>query len=106
LADALWNAELAESLKGKYCVVQATYVNDKEELLATEQFVVDVRPDRGVWFRLKGKRDGEDWVGPPDLKAFEEAPGTGEFTLSETGEVIMDPDYIIFWRFYDKVSGS
>jgi hypothetical protein len=109
LANAPWNAELAESLKGKYCVVHATYVNDHDQVLVTEQFhgiVMDIRPDRGVWFRLKGKRDGEDWVGPPDLGAFEKAPGRGEFSLSEAGEVVVDPDYVIFWRFYDKAPES
>lgn len=103
----VWDAEVAGAVIGKYCMVQANYVDEDENFLVAEQFhgvVAGTHPVRGVWFRLKGQRDGEDWVGPPDFSLFQLPPGKGEFTLSETGEVVTDPDYIIMYTFYDSNS--
>jgi hypothetical protein len=105
--DVVWNAEFAETLKGKYCVVQANYVDGNDQLITAEQFhgiVVAVHPVRGILFQLMGNRAGEHWLGPPDTRPFREAPGKGKFTLSETGEVVTDPDYVFHYRFY--ASGS
>ncbi len=103
----VWDEEIAREIVGKYCMVQASYSDEAQRLLETEQFhgvIVATDRVRGVWFRLKGSRDGEDWVGPPDLSVFQLPPGGGEFTLSETGEIVTDPDYIIFYSFLDPRS--
>ena len=36
-----------------------------------------------------------EWL-PPDLRAFQLAE-PGEYTLSGTGEVVLDPDYLSIW---------
>jgi hypothetical protein len=40
--------------------------------------------------------DGEEYTLPPDLDALRSAE-PGEYELSGTGEVVVDPDYTSIW---------
>lgn len=93
----LWDEIFADRLVGATVLVGLTRrlpTGDQHE-----QFygaVVAADPTDGVALRLKGKRAGEIYHLPPDLRALAPAP-SGEYRLRSTGEVVVDPDYVTNW---------
>lgn len=92
-----WNPKAVELLDGALVLVGMTYVEPAGERL--EQFfgiVIAVDEVDGITLRLGGKRTGEIFRLPPDLRAIRPA-SPGEYRLRETNEVVSDPDYTATW---------
>lgn len=88
-----------ESLLGKTVLVGLTYTGHDGAFISQEQFfgkIVTYRSGEGIELRLAGKRDGESFRLPPDLTQLHPA-APGEYTLRDTGEVIIDPDFTTTW---------
>jgi hypothetical protein len=98
-----WDEEKAKSVIGLYCLIHVNFVSQVGDLEYCEQMhgtIVETNRFRGIRFELKGKCEGREWWGPPELSNLNPAPGSGVFDLSETGEKIVDPDLIAFWTVY------
>lgn len=89
---------LADSYVGRYILVGLTYLDHFGKVLEQIQIhgVVEAASPRGVRIALRGKRDGEVWVMPPDLNSISSAkPGT--YSLRSTGEVVENPELLATW---------
>jgi hypothetical protein len=92
-----WDQAFAEDLIGSTVLVgltRRTFFGHKQE-----QFfgvVLTASANDGITLQLEGKREGEIYQLPPDLRAFDPAP-PGEYRLRSTGEVVVDPDYVASW---------
>jgi hypothetical protein len=92
-----WDQAFAERLAGATVLVGITY--DDPAGRRFEQFygtVMKIDPNEGVALRLEGGRSGEIYSLPPDLRGFSPAR-PGSYRLSQTGEVVVDPDYTSIW---------
>lgn len=89
---------LADSYIGKYILVGVTYLDHTGKELERVQFhgVIESAGPEGVHIALRGKRDGEYWVMPPDLGSVS-AARPGKYSLHSTGEVVEDPDLLATW---------
>jgi hypothetical protein len=83
---------------GKRVLIGLTYVDADGDVVgrAQKHGVVVSADDQVVRVRLA---DSEEFTLPPDLEAFEVA-AEGEYHLKETGEVIVDPDFITTWTIH------
>jgi hypothetical protein len=90
---------LAVALLGKHVLVGITKLDHEDNLLEQIQYhgeVVIANENDGFCFKLRGVREGEfEWL-PPDTRAFVPAR-PGEYRLSSTNEVVIDPDYTTTW---------
>ena len=86
-----------EQLIGKHVLVGITYVDLDQQPIERRQLhgrIVRIDLDNGIVLALA---NGEEYTLPPDLDALRSAE-PGEYELSETGEVVVDPDYTSIWR--------
>ncbi len=84
---------------GAVVLVGLTYVDPAGQLVRREQLhgqIVAVSPETGIELDLSGKRTGERYWLPPQLNAFQKAP-PGDYRLTETGELVRDPDLLSNW---------
>ena len=84
---------------GAVVLVGMTYVSPDGTELRQEQFygqITVVDRTRGIALDLSGRKAGEIYWLPPDLRAFEYAP-RGDYALRSTNEVVRDPDFISQW---------
>ena len=91
--------DVALDLMGALVLVGMTRLSHEERLIRKEQFygrVVDVSERDGICLKLEGARDGEYYWMPPTTEPYQRAK-PGEYTLSSTGEVVKDPDYLSTW---------
>ena len=89
----------AQALVGKYVIIGLTYYDADDRLLEQRQVhgtIVAVHPELGIDVDLKGRRYGETFRLPPDLRPLRRAR-PGEYRLPSTGEVISDPDFECAW---------
>lgn len=96
-AHAPWDAAFAAKLPGKLLLVGLTYLDADGRLIDKQQIfgrVLSATPRDGISLRLEGRRAGERYVLPPDTRAFHKAKA-GEYRLHATGEVVVNPDYIV-----------
>ncbi len=99
-AEPLFTAAQMERLLHKRVLAGITVVDaagavrERTQVVGT---VASVEPMRQVVLRLS---DGSDYLLPPDLRPFEEAP-PGEYRLRSTGEVVIDPDFLCNWTMTD-----
>jgi hypothetical protein len=94
-----FDSESAASMVGKYVLIGMTYVDATGKVVEQRQLlgrIVATDAKRGITIELKGKRDGEVYCLPPDLRSFKDAP-RGEYRLRSTGEVIVNPDLLTTW---------
>lgn len=90
-----WDEDLADDLVGKIVVVAITRLTSNEELIGQHQVfgrVVSADENQGIEVRLEGESAGEVMLLPPAPLAFEPA-APGRYTLSETGEIVENPDF-------------
>lgn len=97
--DALvpWDASLAAKLPGKLLLVGLTYLDVDGGLIDKQQIfgrVLSATPRGGISLRLEGRRAGERYALPRDTRSFHKAKA-GEYRLHATGEVVVNPDYIV-----------
>ena len=94
-----WDDDFAATLVGKLVLVGLTYAAKDDTVLRREQFsglVVSADRSRGILLELEGARAGETYALPPQTSVLM-AARRGEYRLSATGEVVVDPDYLVTW---------
>jgi hypothetical protein len=92
-----WDEAFAEDLVGAVVLVgltRRTFFGLKQEQF--HGVVLAASASDGITLRLEGKRKGETYQLPPDLRALHPA-SPGEYRLRSTGEVISNPDYVTSW---------
>lgn len=89
---------LANSYVGKYILVGVTYLDHKGKELEQVQLhgIIESASPDGVRIALRGKRNGEHWVMPPDLSSVS-AARPGKYSLHSTEEVVENPDLLATW---------
>lgn len=95
IPDEAWDDELAETAIGAVVLVGVTYERHDGTVELDDQFYGTIeratRTDR-VLIALQGRREGQSWRMPPDIRALRPAD-PGEYRLRSTGEVVVNPDY-------------
>jgi hypothetical protein len=89
----------ASALIGKYVLIGLTYLDHRDNLIEQKQMhgrIMSADERQGFAVALEGKRKGETFWLPPDLRPFQEAK-PGEYRLRSTGEVVVDPDLLATW---------
>lgn len=84
---------------GKTVLIGITYMTHDDVFISQDQFfgeIVSYHPTQGIEFKLMGRREGETYRLPPDLKRLQWAE-PGEYRLRATGEVVVDPDFTTSW---------
>ena len=93
-----WDAALAQTLPGQLVLVGLAYFDvDSEAPFEQQQLfgrVVFADPREGIVLSLQGRRAGERFCLPPDLRSFRKA-APGEYRLRSTGEVVVNPDFTV-----------
>ena len=91
-----WEPLFGEQMIGCTVLIGLTYCDAAGVVQRQEQLhgmVVEADPRTGFRIRLGGSREGDSYHLPPHPSAFQRAQA-GRYELSETGEVIVDPDYL------------
>ena len=89
---------------GKYVLIGLTHCrHDRGEVRVVKQeqihdHIVRANCHEGTVVRMD---DGSEFKLPPDLTLLEPAART-EYTLTSTGEVVRNPDYITTWRLTQR----
>jgi hypothetical protein len=101
----LRGCEQLTKLVGQRLLVGITYLDSSGQITAAQQFcgrVLEVAD--GV---VVVERPGEDEpaVLPADAEAYQQA-AAGSYTLSSTGETVVDPDYVSTWRIAQPLTGT
>jgi hypothetical protein len=94
--------ELLTGLVGHRLLVGISYLDDDERVVSAQQFcgrVLDVT-DGVVVVERPG--EPEPAVLPADASAYRPA-AAGHYQLSNTGEIVIDPDFITTWRLKPEV---
>jgi hypothetical protein len=89
----------ARELIGKYVLVGITVQDKRGKFKRREQFhgrVVSANEQSGIVLSLLGMRAGEFKTLPPMTEVFESAP-SGTYSLKDTGEEVVDPDFMCTW---------
>lgn len=95
----VWDHEVAARLTGKLILVGITYEDAEGAVVEYVQFfgrVMRAEQASGIMLALEGSRSGETYTLPPDMRSMEVAR-PGEYRLRSTGEVVIDPDYLVTW---------
>ena len=93
----LRGAERLAHLEGHRLLVGITYVDVRGTPQAREQFCGRVLGVGDGVVVVERPGEPEPAVLPADVDAFEPAP-PGRYTLSGSGEVVSDPDFLTTWR--------
>lgn len=93
----VWNLALASQLPGKLVLVGLTGFGVDGELIDQQQCygrVQSVDERSGILLNLEGRRAGEQYNLPPDMRSvFVAEPG--EYRSRSTGELVVDPDFTV-----------
>ncbi|OON59752.1 hypothetical protein B0920_20945 [Massilia sp. KIM] len=94
--EPAWDEALARALAGARLMVGMTYLDVDGVVIGQRQFCARVRavdPHDGILVEVEGSGAGERLSLPPDLDAVSPAL-PGEYLLRDTGEIVVDPDYM------------
>ena len=97
-----WDATFSEALIGKVMLAGITYLNHDESLIEQQEFfgeVLSADSQKGILLRLHGRRLGEQYNLPPDMRSIVRA-SLGEYRLRSTGEIVENPDYLVTFDVY------
>ena len=97
-----YTEEELQALVGKRILVGITHCNLKGATVSLEQFhgiISRITLRDGIVIKLHGTNELRTL--PPDLSPVEIAP-PGQYRLTNTGEVVEDPDYMAMWTVYPK----
>lgn len=105
--EQAWDEEFAGAMLGKTLLAGLTYLEPEgDRLVQVYGEVVTVDARRGIELRLSGKRSGECFWLPPDLRAVSTAT-QGFYRLKVTGEIVENPDFTAMWTIHPgKSDGS
>jgi hypothetical protein len=99
---AAWDEELARRMVGATMLVGITYAEhdgDRHEQVFGTVSSVDAKS--GVVLHLGGKRSGETFRLPPDLRGVSQ--GTPQsYRLKSTDEIVESPDFVATWIVHPK----
>lgn len=102
-----YDETFAKSLIGKYVIVGYTHKKEDGTIVKYEQehgVIIRVNEREGVV--INPPKEKYTFTLPPDFRSFEAAK-PGKYTLKSTGEIITNPDYIVFWiRDFDYEQGQ
>ncbi len=93
---------LAEQLIGKTVIIGLTYVDGADTVTRRVQIhgVIGLANQTdGVRIDLLGTKAGDTYWLPPDTSNFDPAQ-PGVYRLKETGEEIVDPDFLSTWTIH------
>jgi len=93
----MWSLELARDLPGKLVLIGITYLSADRSVVEQKQLFGRVEvadPTLGIVVILEGNGGGSKYTLPPDTRGFSKAP-PGEYALRSTGEVVVDPDFVV-----------
>lgn len=96
-----FNASLANDMIGKVMLVGITYINP-DGLQSQAQFfgvVLSASVEEGIKLKLAGQHEGQEYNLPPDTSCIWKAD-PGVYTLSESKEKLVDPDYLCTWEVH------
>lgn len=90
---------LASTYIGKYVLVGVTYYDHLGNFVEQVQMhgVIESVSREGIKITLRGTRDGETWVMPPNLDSTSVAK-PGIYSLRSTGEEVENPDLLSTWN--------
>ena len=74
---------------------RATNIDGDDNVIDREQFVGQIANVDASSITLELADGSTRWL-PPDVRPFDEA-WPGEYRLSGTGEMVVDPDYVATW---------
>lgn len=99
-AQSEWDPEKALKLIGALVFISIVMIDQDEEPVGQWQgygTVSRANYEEGlIAVDLQGSHEGEETSLPPVTSAFEPAePGT--YTIEETGESVVNPDYTVYW---------
>ena len=86
-----------DDLIGKVILIGITYTDKQDNILERKQWwgiVEAASMEEGIRVNLRNSSD--PCVLPPQLDAIRRA-APGEYRLKESGEVVMNPDYLATW---------
>jgi hypothetical protein len=91
--------ETNQHLIGKTIIIGITRLDSNDELIEQIQMhgVITSATPKGILFRLS---TGEDYKLPPDYASIREAP-PGEYRFRQTGEVVVNPNYMTTWTIHE-----
>lgn len=98
--EPYFDEEEGKAIIGKHLLVGVTHRSHAEEITSIEQFhgeIIRASRAEGIILRLAGTSE-ERWV-PPDLSRLEPAE-PGNYKLKDSGEVVVNPDYLSTWTVY------
>lgn len=102
----VWDAAFAKTLLGQVALVGLTKLSADDEVIEQRQLfgrVVSVDPRSGICLSLEGQRAGERFSLPPDTRPIDPAP-PGEYKLRSTGELVVNPDFLITYTIRMPIS--
>lgn len=91
---------IAKEMLGKVVLVGITTMNRDDQALSQNQYfgtILRIGEDEGVII-LRGDTGEEMWL-PPALEYYE-AANPGEYHLRSTGQVVVNPDYVVRFNKY------
>lgn len=97
-----YTEEELQALIGKRLLVGITHYNSENTVVSLEQFhgvISRIGLNEGIVIKLNGL--SEERTIPPDFSCLEMAR-PGQYRLTNSGEVVEDPDYIATWNVYPK----
>jgi len=100
------DTELAASYLGKHLLIGMTYLDHDGKFIEQKQFhgqIVRINEHEGIVIQLHNS-DAEFKL-PPDINSLKAAP-PGEYRLRETGEVVVNPDFLTTWTLTKPSHGT
>jgi hypothetical protein len=102
--EQVWDEGFAGAMLGKTLLAGLTYLEPEgDRLVQVYGEVVTLDARRGIELRLSGKRSGDCFWLPPDLRAVSAAT-PGSYRLKVTGEVVENPDFTALWTIHPRKS--
>jgi len=104
----VWDQAVADDLLGRTVIVGLTYVNDADEVTRRVQMygVIGLADStEGLRLDLQGAKAGQTYWLPPQVDNFEPAQ-PGVYRLKETGEEVVDPDFISTWTLHAPTTAN
>jgi len=102
--NPLFNEARARFMLGKRVLVGLTTLSESEEVFSRRQFVGTVSEVDGNGIALE-LADGTTYWMPPDCSGIEEAQ-PAEYRLRDSGDVVVDPDYVCSWTLQPDDNGD
>ncbi len=91
----LLNLDRALAMRGRRALVGVTNIDRDDNVIDREQFVGRIADVDASSITLEVADGSARWL-PPDVRPFDEA-WPGEYRLRDTGELVVDPDYVVTW---------